>query len=78
MKVLETFNVKGRGCVAITKLDDKKMMIGTVLRRVSDGLEVRVRGIECHAILRAPRSGDTVGLLVSQPVATGDELEHTS
>lgn len=75
MRVLDTFHIKGHGCVAVVKLGEQKVIIGTLLRRKSDGIEVRVRGIEHHAILRQPRSGDTVGLLVSPELSKDDELE---
>lgn len=76
MKVLEVYHIKGRGCVAIVKLDDQKLIVGTILRRKSDQLEVKVSGVEWFAILRRPHEGDTVGLRVSPDVSVGDELER--
>jgi len=74
--ITETFRIKGRGVVAIFKLEHV-INVGDHVRRVSDGATWIVSGIECMG--RPPRPGEIASVLFdsrgAEPQA-GDEFDR--
>ena len=71
MKVIDTFMLKGRGQLIFVALDGPEPTLKSKLRRVGDGAEWSVRGIEWYAIPRRPGKDDKVGILLE-----GEKLAH--
>lgn len=76
MRIDGVFQIKGRGTVATVTLDGSRVALGVTVRRVSDGAEWRVKGIDRFAIPRPPGPNDRVGLLVEGDARPeiGDEI----
>ncbi|MFI5297397.1 MAG: hypothetical protein ACHREM_04805 [Polyangiales bacterium] len=77
MKLVERFEIKGRGYVFTTTVDGAPPVRGGRVRRPSDGMEWTVRGIEAFLQMRGRQVGDSIGLLLEgepQP-EIGDDIE---
>jgi hypothetical protein len=77
MKLEDRFEIKGRGSVFTTRIDGAPPVTNGRVRRLRDGVEWTVKGIESFLRMRGLRLGDPIGLLLegeSQP-EVGDEIE---
>ncbi len=77
MKVIDVFNIKGRGPVASVVCEiDALPFPGYQLRRHADGSYWNIRGVERHAINKQSWVGSPIGLLLSPEttVVKGDEV----
>jgi hypothetical protein len=78
LHVLDFFRIKGLGAqvARLTWPGGPEPKVHEVLKRVSDGAEWMIHGIETHCI--PLREGHPVGLLLRGPkeVMIGDELER--
>jgi hypothetical protein len=79
MRVLDTWMMRGRGMIAIVKLDGPQPQNGARLRRRRDGRNCQVRGalISRH---REAREGDTIGILLddeAKPIV-GDVFDRVT
>jgi hypothetical protein len=80
MTVIDTFVIKGRGPVACTRSDGPCPLNGSKVRRVSDGQEWTVVGVERFGarLGTVGKEGEEISLLLrgEATFVVGDELER--
>lgn len=80
MKIIDVFQIKGRGTVATTVTDGPCPLHGTNIIRTRDGAVWTITGVErfCKYLRTVGEKGESVGLLLRGDAVPlpGDEIER--